>query len=199
MPFFLQNSFLAIFRLISQKPVQRTGIGEKCGFFATCRPFIFYLFIFSDTRKRVWKPTKKKNRNGPGSTKKMDVLIKRKMSVPEQTGALQIACFGFSAISWLPFILATGFNLRLEAVISTQIWRNGKYSWKYVGKNKMTSAAILWYKRSLGTRYIQYIGWGSGGCCCQELTFPRFLNSWLMLDCYLHKGWTRVKEKEPSF
>ena len=27
--FFLQNSFLAIFMLISRKPVQRRGIGEK--------------------------------------------------------------------------------------------------------------------------------------------------------------------------
>ena len=33
MPFFLQNSFLAILMLISRKPVQRRGIGEKCGFF----------------------------------------------------------------------------------------------------------------------------------------------------------------------
>ena len=29
MPFFLKNSFLAIFTLISQKPVQRRGIVEK--------------------------------------------------------------------------------------------------------------------------------------------------------------------------
>ena len=32
MPFSLQNSFLAIFMLISQRPVQRRGIGEKCSF-----------------------------------------------------------------------------------------------------------------------------------------------------------------------
>ena len=38
MPFFLQNSFLAILMLISRKLVQRRGIGEKCGFFATRRP-----------------------------------------------------------------------------------------------------------------------------------------------------------------
>ena len=32
----MQNSFLAILlaMLISRKPIQRTGIGEKCGFFA---------------------------------------------------------------------------------------------------------------------------------------------------------------------
>ena len=36
--FFLQNSFLAILTLISRKLVQRRGIGEKCGFFATRRP-----------------------------------------------------------------------------------------------------------------------------------------------------------------
>ena len=33
MPFFLQNSFLAIFMLISRKLAQRRGIGKKCGFF----------------------------------------------------------------------------------------------------------------------------------------------------------------------
>ena len=32
MPFFLHNSFLAIFMLISQKPVQRRGIGENAVF-----------------------------------------------------------------------------------------------------------------------------------------------------------------------
>ena len=31
--FLLQKSFLAILMLISRKPVQRKGIGEKCGFF----------------------------------------------------------------------------------------------------------------------------------------------------------------------
>ena len=36
--FLLKNSFLAILMLISRKPVQRRGTGEKCGFFATCRP-----------------------------------------------------------------------------------------------------------------------------------------------------------------
>ena len=35
MPLFLQNSFLAILMLIGRKSVQRRGIGEKCGFFAT--------------------------------------------------------------------------------------------------------------------------------------------------------------------
>ena len=34
MPFLLQNSFLAILMLISQKPVQRRVIGKKCVFFA---------------------------------------------------------------------------------------------------------------------------------------------------------------------
>ena len=36
----MKNSFLAILlaMLISRKPVQRRGIGEKCGFFATRRP-----------------------------------------------------------------------------------------------------------------------------------------------------------------
>ena len=38
MPFFLQNSFLAILMLISRKLVQRRRIGDKCGFFATRRP-----------------------------------------------------------------------------------------------------------------------------------------------------------------
>ena len=38
MPFFLQNSFLAILMLINRKLVQGRGIREKCGFFATRRP-----------------------------------------------------------------------------------------------------------------------------------------------------------------
>ena len=38
--FFLQNSFLAILMLISQKLVQRRGIGEKSVFFATRWPSI---------------------------------------------------------------------------------------------------------------------------------------------------------------
>ena len=40
MPFLMQNSFLAILlaMLISRKPVQRRGIGEKCGFLATRQP-----------------------------------------------------------------------------------------------------------------------------------------------------------------
>ena len=38
MPFFLQNLFLAILMLISPKLVQRRGLGEKCGFFATRWP-----------------------------------------------------------------------------------------------------------------------------------------------------------------
>ena len=38
MPFFLQNSFLAILMLISRKLVLRKRIGDKCGFFATRRP-----------------------------------------------------------------------------------------------------------------------------------------------------------------
>ena len=38
MPFFLQNSFLAILMLISRKLVQRRRIDDKCGFFATRRP-----------------------------------------------------------------------------------------------------------------------------------------------------------------
>ena len=36
--FFLGNSFLAFLKLISWKPVQRRGIGEKCGFFSTRWP-----------------------------------------------------------------------------------------------------------------------------------------------------------------
>ena len=36
----MKNSFLAILlaMLLSRKPVQRRGIGEKCGYFATRRP-----------------------------------------------------------------------------------------------------------------------------------------------------------------
>ena len=40
MPFLMQKSFLVILlaMLISRKQVQRRGIFEKCGFFATRRP-----------------------------------------------------------------------------------------------------------------------------------------------------------------
>ena len=38
MPFFLQNSFLAILMLINRKLVQGRGIREKCVFSATRRP-----------------------------------------------------------------------------------------------------------------------------------------------------------------
>ena len=34
-PYCKKNLFLTICELISQKPVQKRGIGEKCGFFAT--------------------------------------------------------------------------------------------------------------------------------------------------------------------
>ena len=43
------SSFLAIVMLISHKPVQRIGIGEKCGFFATrrgCHQRVKEYFIF---------------------------------------------------------------------------------------------------------------------------------------------------------
>ena len=68
---------------------------------------------------------KKKNRNGQGNLVARSPTAKTEWDlgtrlrsrinqkngrsyktecIPEQTGALQIACFGFSAISWLPFI-----------------------------------------------------------------------------------------------
>ena len=61
MSFFLQNSFLAIFMLISQKPVHRRGIGEKCGFFTTRRAvtkgLIKLLILFNSApRNADWAP-----------------------------------------------------------------------------------------------------------------------------------------------
>ena len=68
MLFLLPNSFLAILMLISQKPVQRRGSGEKCVYFATQEPtrgggggtWVFFRWV-SAARDSKLAPLSRKN------------------------------------------------------------------------------------------------------------------------------------------
>ena len=99
--FFLQNSFLAILTLISRKLVQRRGIGEKCGFFATRRPSPKgqEVIICVETQYRKWSPTVNDPETANDPQNGPQMILDRKWSLKSTTND-PVKTWGMEWILW---------------------------------------------------------------------------------------------------